>query len=142
MNSLAVSKKTVMLLLSILGLVLSLFLAYEYSLPGDVTCAGDSVGGNGCEVVRSSEYSYVGGVRLPLLGSLYFLALTVYLMFRHAHSTSNRLEKTILTTTLAGAALYEFYLMFVQISILNSVCLWCSLLGLIVFIMFIYYLLF
>ncbi len=64
--------------LSILGLTVSAYLAYEYSLSGPVNCPID---GGGCEIVRKSSYSSLLGIQLPYFGILFYLVLAFLSVF-------------------------------------------------------------
>ena len=54
---------------SILGLVISAFSAYEYLQPTPIICP---MTGNGCDIVRKSEYSSILGISIPYIGVLFY----------------------------------------------------------------------
>lgn len=57
---------------ALVGLAFSALLWAEYQAPGSGLC---SVVGGGCDVVRASEWSSLGGVSMPTIGIGYFLSL-------------------------------------------------------------------
>lgn len=57
---------------ALVGLAVSALLYAEYVTPGSGLC---SVVGGGCDAVRMSGWSSIGGVSLPTLGILFFLSL-------------------------------------------------------------------
>jgi uncharacterized membrane protein len=128
-------------LLSLAGLLISLYLAYEYSKPYDMTCFGDLGDGaaNSCQQVRDSKYSELYGISLPYLGSLFFIFLTFYLILpvMQVNLISMKKYKTGLMVLISIAALMELYLMYLQFFVIGAVCSWCAVLSVVVFLMFV-----
>lgn len=110
-------------LLSILGLALSVYLLYQYSLPQPVTCIG--TGQNSCEVVRLSEHSYFLGVRLPIWGILFFGGL-LSLLILYLQNIVSRYYFMILTGLMVVPGFFfETYKTFIQFYELGTFCVWC-----------------
>jgi uncharacterized membrane protein len=106
--------------LSLLGLAVSSYLAYEYLLSGPIGCP---IGGSGCEMVRLSSFSNFFGVSVPLLGVAYYLviaALTILILDQ---------KKPIFTRALffwsAGGFLFSVYLTSLEAFIIKAYCFWC-----------------
>lgn len=122
----------ILFILSLIGLCLSLFLTYQYSKPEPVVCIGEH---NACDGVRLSPYSNIFGIRLPILGDIFFFGLSIYigLTFFVNELAKKRLYKTTLLFSLLGALLFELYLTYLQLFVINSVCFWCVFIGITVF---------
>ncbi len=119
-------------LLTIIGLGLSTFLWYQYSLPSPVIClAIDS-----CQTVKDSEYSTILGIKLPVWGFMFFIISAIYLglsLFKNKRLVSD----LIVLMVLLGAALFESYLVYVQIYKIEALCSWCLLVSFVVVAMFV-----
>ena len=74
---------------------------------------------NGCEIVQQSRYAELLGVPVALLGTLTFAAMLV----------SATLRKPVVVVSAAAlaltAVLFAGYLVYVQLVVLDAVCLWC-----------------
>ncbi len=125
-----------LLILSVFGLFLSLFLAYEYSQPRPVTCLQAS---DDCESVRNSEYAVLLGVSVPFWGVLYFMFVAVYLLAIKGLDLHEKHHYSLIIP-MSLAFIFESYLTYVQFVIINAICTWCLIVEAIVTIMFIIYL--
>lgn len=132
--------KKALLVLSLIGLALSLYLTYHYHKPEPIVCLGDYTA---CDTVRLSSYSSVFGVKLPILGDIFFFGLALYIGFAKFFEglIGKEVYKSILLLSLLGAMLFELYLTYLQIFVINSVCFWCISIGLTVFSIGVVYLL-
>lgn len=122
-------KMHILLVLAVFGLLISLYLTYAYSQPAPVTCF---IGEDACEVVRQSPQSYLFGLRLPLIGDMYFMAMIIYLGF------FRRWLKYAIVP-LACAAIFGLYLIYVQLFVINATCFWCVLIEAVTFLMLLLY---
>ncbi|MFA6432758.1 MAG: vitamin K epoxide reductase family protein [Candidatus Paceibacterota bacterium] len=87
---------------------------------------------SGCEEVLTSSYSFILGVPVSLLGTLYYLAVSIcvliFLESKHvteevkAHHTA--ILKWSLVATLAGLLMSAWFV-YVQAFIIGSYCLYC-----------------
>lgn len=109
---------------TICGLFISMFLAYQYSLPQPMTCIGDDV--NSCEIVRNSPYSSVFGVKMPLLGILYFMALLVIQIVQLEELVAYGIVNKVLGLTIFAGALFETFMTLIQFFVIKSFCVWCT----------------
>lgn len=124
--------RIILIIFSLIGLALALFLAYEYAQPQPIGCplyAGNSA--NPCETVRQSEYSKLFGIELPYWGTIFFVlliaSLVAYLIKKEFFLKKFK-EKTIdtyfLVLTLFGLV-FETYYFFLQVFVIKAVCTWC-----------------
>ncbi|HXK53044.1 hypothetical protein H6802_03190 [Candidatus Nomurabacteria bacterium] len=135
-------------ILVFVGLVISAMLHIEYSSENTFIC-GYTADVSGCETVKNSEYSYLFGIRLPVLGVAFFstfLLLSGLGVFVQAGYLRTQLFKdffkgrlysfSILLLGLVGAFV-EVYLLFIQHVILKEYCSWCLLLGIVALVVFV-----
>ena len=104
----------IVFIFSLLGLLVSAFLFYEYSLSGPVACP---IGG-GCDAVRASAYSKFLGVSIPIWGIIFYLFMAALSIFR--------LVKPQLLFAIGGFA-FGIYLTFLEIFVIHAICFWCVL---------------
>lgn len=130
-----------LIFITICGLLVSLYLAYQYSLPQPMTCLGDDV--NSCEIVRNSPYSTIFGVKLPLLGTLYFMALLVLQILRLEHLLDAKLLDRLLGIAVIFGLIFESVMTMIQFFVIRSLCIWCTSVEVIVLVLgVVYYLYF
>lgn len=124
--------RIILIIFSLIGLALALFLAYEYAQPQPIGCplhAGNSA--NPCETVRQSEYSKLLGVELPYWGTIFFVimivSLIVYLIKKKwllSKFIESRIDLYFLGLSIFGIA-FETYYFFLQLFVIKAVCTWC-----------------
>ncbi len=129
------------MLLSGIGFIISFFLMIQYMRPAPVECIVHS-GFNSCEAVRLSMYSTLLGVQLPVWGSLFFLALTGYLVLPAVVKLSKKkllLYYKLMFLPLVGALVFEAYLTYIQHFEIGAFCIWCSGIQLVIILLFLLY---
>ena len=96
------------------GLTIASYLTIVHYQGGVPVCAT-----NGCEIVQRSHYAELLGVPVALLGALAFGALLL----------SAALRRPVVVACAAAlalaAVLFAAYLVYVQLVVLDAVCLWC-----------------
>jgi uncharacterized membrane protein len=96
------------------GLTIASYLTIVHFHGGVPVCAT-----NGCEIVQQSRYAALLGVPVALLGTFTFGVLLL----------SSALRKPIAVVGAAGlalvAVLFAGYLVYVQLVVLDAVCMWC-----------------
>ncbi len=122
-----------LIFITICGLSVSLYLAYQYSLPQPMTCLGNDV--NSCEIVRNSQYSTILGIKLPLLGTLYFMSLLVLQILRLERLLAAKLLDKLLGLAIIFGVLFESVMTMIQFFVIKSFCVWCTSVEFIVLIM-------
>ncbi|HWI50820.1 MAG TPA: vitamin K epoxide reductase family protein [Symbiobacteriaceae bacterium] len=109
------------MLLALVGLGISVYLTWAYTAHVAPICGASG----GCETVQTSEYAWIAGVPVPMLGALGYtgiLALTVLAL---------RLEdrRELLLLGLFGATLigvlFSAYLTYIEFFVIFAICRWC-----------------
>ena len=118
------------IILSVAGLLIALFLTYQYSQPVPMVCVGEAY--NSCEVVRHSSYSYLLGVRVPLVGAIYFIWLLALQVFMLSEMMDWRVFMKLFGLSVVGGFLFETYMTYIQYFEIGSFCFWCSMVELVV----------
>ena len=109
-------------MLSLLGLGVSSFLFYEYSIAGSIICPT----GGGCDIVRASPYSLFLGISIPILGIVFYLAMAVLAVVRSQASSRKMLFYLQLLIAVAGVG-FGIYLTLLEIFVIRAICFWCVL---------------
>ena|SRR3989344_1938042 len=111
--------KILFLTLSLLGFLDASYLAIKYYQGEVPTCAFF----NGCDIVTTSKYAVILGVPIALTGAIYYLTLFILAIL------SLDMQKPIFmksATAIAGAGfLFSLWLIYLQIFVLNALCLYC-----------------
>jgi uncharacterized membrane protein len=92
------------------GLAIASYLTIVHYQGGVPICAT-----SGCEIVQRSRYAELLGVPVALLGTLAFGAMLL----------SAGLRKPVVVVSALTAVLFAAYLVYVQLVVLDAVCLWC-----------------
>lgn len=118
----------VVLVIALLGFADAGFLTFEHYRGVVPPCGIES----GCEKVLTSEYSFIAGIPVSLLGAIYYFLIAlgafVYLESRHgagavAAHHSQILKWTLLATT--AGLIMSLWFLYVQAFVLHSYCLYC-----------------
>lgn len=104
-----------LVVLALVGIGIAAYLTYVHYEGLSPICAID----DGCEKVQSSRYAKVGGVPVPLIGLVGYVAILVSLLVRG--------EAALLAT--AGMAIGGFafsaYLTGLELFEIKAICQWC-----------------
>lgn len=105
---------------SILGLVISTFLAYEYLQTTPMNCP---LTGSGCDIVRKSEYSHIFGISIPYLGVFFyiFMAAASIWLIQAPSKLINNLRFVAGTVGL----IFGIYLTYLEAFVILAYCFWC-----------------
>lgn len=107
--------------LSVTGLAISLYLTYIYTTDKVSMCLGTG----GCDTVQHSPYAWLFGIPIPVMGAAAYFVLL--LLTVGAIRWTQRREGLLLTlfgTALAGL-LFSAYLTFLELFVIDAICLWC-----------------
>ena len=115
--------RKIFLAVALVGLAVSIYLAYAYVIAHKVACIG-----GGCEIVAASPYSRIFGIPQPIMGILFYLAVIF--------STLHHRAKAFLPFLTAVGAAYSIYLTWVEVSILHAICMWCMISAICTWILF------
>lgn len=106
--------------LSLLGLLVSAFLAFEYIQTGPIVCP---ITGTGCELVRRSGYANLFGIDLPYFGLVFYL-MVAYLSVWLTHKNTRRVNLMRLVISFAGMG-FGVYLTLLEAFVIGVYCIWC-----------------
>ncbi|HET9179585.1 MAG TPA: thioredoxin domain-containing protein [Terriglobia bacterium] len=127
-------RKILLMVLSLVGLFDSIYLLWEYTSPAHpMVCMG-----GGCDAVRASAYSHLGGLPVPIYG-VFMYAFLVLLLFLYPllPSTYVRLTQHVVMVVAGAGFLFSVYLTGIEAFVLHSWCMWCVLSALLVTAIFI-----
>ncbi len=122
-------RKLLLLALSLVGLFDSIYLLWEYTSPASpMVCMG-----GGCDAVRASAYSHLGGLPVPLYGMVMygFLVLLLFL-YPLLPASAGRLTQFAVVLISGAGFLFSIYLTGIEAFVLHSWCVWCVLSALLV----------
>lgn len=109
-----------LLVLSLLGLADSTYLSLEHYSGIPPACGGIF---SDCGAVLTSSYSEIFGVPLALLGVFHYTLLSL-LLFLTIFQKKEVLKKYIFLQTAMGI-MFSGYLVWLQLGVLNAICIYC-----------------
>jgi protein-disulfide isomerase/uncharacterized membrane protein/rhodanese-related sulfurtransferase len=115
-------RRSTTLVLCLLGLFDSLYLLYTYTSPSrPMVCIG-----TGCDAVRASAYSNVGGVPMPAFGVLGYTLLSIVTLAESLSSARiARLARYAFLGMTGFGFLVSLYLEYLQAFVIHAYCAWC-----------------
>jgi len=121
-------RKTIALLLALLGLFDSLYLLWIYTSPSrPMVCFG-----TGCDAVRASAYSHFGSVPMPVFGVAGYVLVALLIIAESLVPAALAID---VRYALAGATafgfLFSLYLEYLQGFVIHAFCAWCVTSGLV-----------
>jgi protein-disulfide isomerase/rhodanese-related sulfurtransferase len=122
-----IMRKTISLILALLGLFDSLYLLWTYTSPSrPMVCFG-----TGCDAVRLSAYSHFHGVPMPVFGVAGYVMIAFLIIAESLFPAALAVE---IRYALAGATgfgfLFSLYLEYLQGFVIHAFCAWCVTSGL------------
>jgi protein-disulfide isomerase/rhodanese-related sulfurtransferase len=122
-------RRILLMALSLVGLFDSIYLLWEYTSPAHpMVCMG-----GGCDAVRASAYSHLGGLPVPIYGVLMYGFLVLLLFLYPLLPTAfARLTQYVVLLISGAAFLFTVYLTGVEAFVLHAWCMWCVLSALLV----------
>lgn len=112
----------VSLVVTLLGVALSIYLTIEHFTSAAVLACPEGQTIN-CAKVTSSTWSAVFGIPVAVLGLVYFVAMT--LLVTPVAWRQRKLDPVRIVGA-AGGALMVLYLIYVELFLVNALCLWCT----------------
>ncbi|NUS58961.1 MAG: vitamin K epoxide reductase family protein [Streptomycetaceae bacterium] len=112
------------LLLAATGAAVSAYLTVEH-FTGSASLACPDRGAVDCVKVTTSAQSTVFGVPVALLGLLFYLAVLPLLLpaaWRHPRAWPGRLRLAAVTSGI----MFVLYLLYAELFLIGSICLWCT----------------
>ncbi len=117
----------ILLVLGILGIVDASYLTYEHYANVIPPCTTNNILPffSDCGLVLRSKYSVMFGLPLALLGLIHYVVLTLAIGL--AITTNKKLWWFWIFFQTAVGALFSIYLMYLQLVVIESLCLYCTL---------------
>lgn len=108
----------IILILSALGMVLSVYLTYLYYTKARATlCAVDS----GCDTVRESQYSAILGIPVAVFGVIGYLSIFISSFI----SVSYRAKWLLLYFFSLTGFVFSAYLTYIELFVIKAICPYC-----------------
>lgn len=126
-------RRSITLILALLGLFASLYLLWAYTSPTRrMVCYT-----GGCDAVRASAYAHIGGFPMPLLGVAGYGLIILLIIAESLLTPAYTIE---IRYALAGATgfgfLFSLYLEYLQGFVIHAFCTWCITSGIVMTILF------
>jgi uncharacterized membrane protein len=121
--------------LSLAGLAVATYLTIEHFNTA-LTLACPDTGRINCQRVTTSHYSHLAGIPVAVLGVVYFAVATALMTPRAWRSTSATLRWTRIGWVSLGL-LTVVYLVWAEFFGVNAICLWCTSVHVITFLLFV-----
>ena len=126
----------VTMLLSLMGLGVSVYLTITH-FDTHITVSCPSSGGLiNCEKVTTSPQSYVFGIPVAVLGLAYFVPMLVVSLPWAWRSADRRVHLARLALAVVGVGMI-IYLVIAELFIIKNICLWCTSVHVITFFLFV-----
>ena len=115
-------RRSITLALSLLGLFVSLYLLYTYTSPSrPMVCIG-----TGCDAVRASAYSTLGGVSMPVFGVAGYILLAIVVIAESLFpARASRLAHLAFLGMTGFGFFFSLYLEYLQAFVIHAYCAWC-----------------
>lgn len=124
------------IILSVVGVAISIYLTIAHYDKVPVVCSTSGI--INCERVLSSSYSVVPGTSIPISvpGLLWFLVSGALAFTAWRVWPEDRLLKIIETIWFSTGVLTALYLVYAELVYLHNICAWCTVLHIIMLVMF------
>jgi uncharacterized membrane protein len=122
----------VTLLLSIIGLVGSIYLTISHFDTGFLVCP--ELGP--CEKILTSNSSHFLGIPVPILGLAYFTPMSLLCLPMAWRSADRRIHLARLLLSILGIGMV-IYLFAEELFVIQSLCVWCSIIHFVGFLLFV-----
>jgi uncharacterized membrane protein len=122
----------VTLLLSIVGLIGSIYLTISHFDTGFLVCP--ELGP--CEKILTSNSSHFLGIPVPILGLAYFAPMSLLCLPMAWRSADRRIHLARLVLSVLGIGMV-IYLFAEELFVIQSLCVWCSIIHFVGFLLFV-----
>jgi uncharacterized membrane protein len=122
------------LVLCVIGLGVATYLTIEH-FDTSLSLSCPNTGTINCEKVTTSQYSHVVGIPVAVLGLAYFVVGLPLMMPQAWRSPSPTIRLARLAWVGAGLAMV-FYLVWAELFGVSAICLWCTSVHVITFLLF------
>jgi len=119
------------IVLSILGVIDSLYLLYIKISHATVVCSG------GCDIVNASKYSEIFGIPIAIFGVLGYLVIILFVIFdNNIEFIKENSTIVIFGLSLIGV-LYSAYLTYLELAVIHAICEYCVISAIVMTLIFI-----
>jgi uncharacterized membrane protein len=122
------------LVLSLAGLGVSIYLTIDHFAKIPLVCSDTGV--INCEKVTTSAQSHFLGIPVAVLGLAFYLAMTVINLPPLWYTADRRVHIVRLAMAVVGV-LFALYLVSAELLIIGNICLWCTSVHVITFLLFV-----
>ncbi len=122
------------LVLAVLGLGVSIYLTITHFQPHALVCSSNAT--INCEKVTTSPQSEVFGIPVAMLGLAYFVPMILLCLPAAWRSSDRRIHLARLALAVVGVGMVV-YLLIAELFLIKAICLWCSSVHLITFLLFV-----
>lgn len=113
-------KNTLIFIFSLIGLIITVYLSRQYLTGSQVVCLT-----GGCEKVRLSQFSKIGGIPVPLFGLVGYSLIMVFSFLRTLNTTlETKLIKPIFYISLGGL-IFSLYNNLIDWLVIKAFCQYC-----------------
>jgi uncharacterized membrane protein len=123
------------LVLGLAGLGIAIYLTIEH-FDTTLTLACPDTGRINCQRVTTSQYSHLAGIPVAVLGVVYFVVALGLLSPQAWRSTSSAVRWGRIGWVSVGAVMV-LYLVWAEFFGVNAICLWCTTVHVITFLIFV-----
>lgn len=113
---------TAMIVLALIGLGISGYLAYLYLNHAQIPCTTNWL--SGCDAVQQSPYAQILGVPIPVFGTLYYLFVLVDRLFLKKWHTNKTWHRLFWLALIVGVG-FSAYLTLLEAFVIRAWCVWC-----------------
>jgi uncharacterized membrane protein len=103
-----------LIVLTLVGIGIAGYLTYVHYQELELACTT-----GGCERVQSSRYAKLGGVPVPLIGLIGYVAIFASLLVR------GELARLATAAMTLGGFLFSVYLTYLELFEIDAICQWC-----------------
>jgi len=122
------------LVLSLVGLGVSTYLTITHFDKVALVCSSNAT--INCEKVTTSPQSEILGIPVAMLGLLFFVPMILLCLPAAWRSADRRIHLARLVLSVTGVGMI-LYLIIAELFIIKAICLWCSSVHLITFVLFV-----
>jgi uncharacterized membrane protein len=123
-----------LLVCCVAGLGVSIYLTLtHYTKAVSLVCSNN--GAINCEKVTTSAQSVVFGVPVAVLGLIFFVSMLVLSLPRIYQRPELGIARLRLASSVVGIG-FVFYLLYSELFVIHAICLWCSSVHILTFIIF------
>jgi len=121
------------MILAVLGLLTAVYLTAIHWSDEGVLCTPDG----GCDTVRKSRYSEIGGIPVAILGAAGYVAILGLLLTEELEGPLSEVAPMLLFIFTLIGVLYSAYLTYLELFVILAICPYCVISAIIMTLLFI-----